>query len=421
MVKLRHDWLLGVPDQRVATRADSIRGWRSLCNVRRRHRWCGGQPCAAVSIGQHHGVMTDNREPFDAASFVDRLQRSTAEHVLVVQRRPSGAELAESLTEAAKLLYEWVENLRLGACAARSINPRQTYAWLPLEGSLASSDRAASQSLVDAYVADRSPTSMQWLETNPTRNPTDWALDYLTRCFHTVVDNLAGIAVLVEKSDHLRAPITLSRSALEAAAMACFITDGTVGHRERLRRTLNLHMAQIKEAANERRGSPDRADYDHQLDELCSFAQHGAGFALGRYKSSDVGPPRISPLHGRHDSATSIIERLLPGIGTSMWRSMSAVAHSRSSQFPIPDEYTLPHELKPWQRVESVAWHAMPSILMVRELGLHLEGYLDWDFQRWPSLWEAMVSHWYIAAGLDDARIRRELGLDPIDGGSLVD
>lgn len=358
--------------------------------------------------------MPDDSEPFDAGEVMRKLQQSTAEQALVVERRPSGDRLAASLTEAARLLYEWTENLRLKACAAQSVDPRQTYAWLPLEGSQAFLDRAANQLLVSAYCEDRDPSSMHWLETNPTRNPTDWALDYLTRCFHTVVDNLAGIAALVETSERLHAPITLSRSVLEAAAMGCFITDVTVDERERLRRILNLHMAQIKEAANERRGTPEQADYHDELEELCGFAR-SVGFTLGRYRLNDVGAPRISPTEGRHDSATSIIERVLPGVGTSMWRSMSAVAHARDSQFPIPDDYALPHELKPWQRVESVAWHATPGILVVRELGLHLERYLGWDFQPWPSLWEAVVSHWYVAAGLDDARIRRELGLVPIE------
>ncbi|KRF34188.1 hypothetical protein ASG94_15805 [Nocardioides sp. Soil805] len=171
-------------------------------------------------------------------------------------------------------------------------------------------------------------------------------------------------------------------------------------------------MAQTKEASNERRGSEEQEECEAELAELVDFAGF-AGFDLNRYKSSDLLPPRIKPPDGRHDSASSIIESVLPGVGITMWRSMSAVAHSRRSHLLIYGEYTLPHEMKPWQRVESVAYHTLPGILVVRELGDRLQRYLGWNYQPWPDLWDAVATQWSVAAGMDDARIRRDLGLSP--------
>jgi hypothetical protein len=356
--------------------------------------------------------MADD-SPFDAEKFMQDLERSTAEHARVVAQRPGGEQLAESLGNAAQMLYDWTELMRLKACETRDVSPTQTYAWLPLHGSTAFQDRTDIASTLASFCESRDLASTHWLETNPTRNPTDWAIGYLERCFHTVADNLAGVAQLVGPSRTLRAPITLARSILEAAATGCFIIDPTVDSSERLRRALNLHMAQTKEASNERRGAVEQDECEIELAELIDFANY-AGLHPAKYKSSDVLPPRIKPLDGRHDSASSIIESVLPGLGITMWRSMSAVAHSRRSQLLIYGEYSLPHKLKPWQRVESAAYHTLPGILVVRQLGDRLQQYLGWNFEPWPELWDAVATQWSVAAGMDDAQIRDRLGLPPI-------
>lgn len=357
-------------------------------------------------------MSEDRDQPFDAADFIAKLQRGVAEQAAVAARRPSGEQLAGSLHEASKHLCAWTEQWRMKACLLKGKDPTQTYEWLPLDDSEAGADKDAAAPLIAAYCASDQLSSHHWLDTNPTRNPASWAIDYLARCFHTVVDNLEGIATLIEGSERLRAPITLSRSVLEAAAMGCFVTSKAVDGRERLRRSLNLHFAQTKESSNERVGADDQGDYETELIELIGFAE-SAGFEVARYRRDGVQPPVIRPPTGSNDSARSIIDAVLPGIGTSMWRSMSAVAHARSSQVLIPDEYALPHEVKPWQRVESVAWHTLPSILVVRELCLHVETYLGWDFEPWSDHWEQVAGQWAVAAGLDDARIRRELGFVP--------
>jgi hypothetical protein len=194
--------------------------------------------------------------------------------------------------------------------------------------------------------------------------------------------------------------------------MGCFITSGAVNAGERLRRSLNLHFAQTKESSNERRDSGETEPYETELVELIGFAEYG-GYKVAKYRRDGIQPPVIRPSDGSNDSARSIVDAVLPGIGTSMWRSMSAVAHARRSQFLIPDGFQLPHQVKPWQRVESVAWHTVPSILVVRELCQHLETYLGWHIGALDELWERVAGHWAVAAGLDDSRIRRELGFEP--------
>lgn len=203
--------------------------------------------------------MPDERsEEFDAADFVARLQRGVAEHAAVAAQRPNGDQLARALSEAAHHLYDWTESSRKRACRASDQDPALTYDWFPLSGSTAHSDSRSAEILVSQFCANRKLVSDHWLETNPTRNPTAWAIDFLVRCFHTVVDSLEGIAALTTDSETLRAPITLSRSVLEASAMGCYITLDGIGERERLRRILNLHFAQTKESSNERSATSER-------------------------------------------------------------------------------------------------------------------------------------------------------------------
>lgn len=348
----------------------------------------------------------------DVAQLLSDLARGKAEQAAVAAQRPTGGELATSLRAATRDLYDWTEDWRRRACLLNRQEPTQTYAWFPLAGSTAAGDRDAAASLIADYCTSREPSSDHWLDTNPTRNPADWATDYLTRCFRTVIDNLAGIATLIEGSETLRAPITLARSVLEAAAIGCFVSSNEVDPRERLRRTLNLHLAQSKESSNERVGTDDQDDYETELAELIDFAK-SVGFEISRYRREGNQPPVIRPRAGSNDSARSIIDAVLPEFGASMWRSMSAVAHARDSQVLIPDDHVLPHEIVPWQRVESIAWHTLPSILVVRMLCISLQDYLGWDFGSWAGIWERLAGQWAASAGLDDARIRRELGLAP--------
>jgi hypothetical protein len=314
-----------------------------------------------------HGEVTDKSDrklPFDPEKFMEDLRQRTLEHRQVVHLRPNASQMASALRDFTDLLYRRLEASReLAAAEAQSSSGW----WLPPAGSIAEADVALHDQLVDDFCSSQAPTQTQWLATNPTRNPTSWAIAFLKRCTQTMTDHLSAMAQLMESQAHIRAPITLARTVLEAGAVGCFVADPEASSDERLRRVLNLHFAQLKEAANEAGVTELRGDYDAQIDELRAFARL-AGFDV-KYKTSGHLPPVIlGEGSTRADSARAMVKRILPGVGVSMWRSLSAVAHSRNSLMVLPDDYAPPHTVQAWQRAETIAWHALPALGVTHEL-----------------------------------------------------
>lgn len=221
------------------------------------------------------------------------------------------------------------------------------------------------------------------------------------------------MSALVSTSAHLRAPITLARTVLEASATACYITDTRVDRAERLRRSLNLRFSALKESANERASDDPQDDEHGEISELIAFAKW-AGYAVARYDPrGHLAPVIFGASRRRADSARVVVDEVLPnGLGHSMYRSMSAIAHSRDSIFVMPDDYTLPDKVKPWRRTQTVAWHTLPSLLVIRELCIRLEGFLGWDMTNAANLIETIAIQWSIGAGLHDKTIRADLELD---------
>jgi hypothetical protein len=136
-------------------------------------------------------LVADEAE-FDARKFLEDLARSGAEHAQVVAARPGAPELADSMKTLAGLLYEFLDAYRVEAAEARGEQPEQTYEWYPLAGSTCEADYDWLQPYVLKFCADQNPVSLQWLDTNPTRNPSAWRVDHLKRCLHTVIDNLSA-------------------------------------------------------------------------------------------------------------------------------------------------------------------------------------------------------------------------------------
>lgn len=336
---------------------------------------------------------------------------STAEHKQVVALRPSAQDVARSLGSSADMLYRAMDLIRRQNLLLYGHDPDETSAWPPRATSAAADDCSAYEGLVQAFVADDSPASSHWLETNSVRNPLLWGTDYLRRALYTVTDCLGGIARLVgHDGHHLRAPIIMARSAFEVAAWGAFLVDPAIDREERLRRTLNLQFAERKEMENAR---PDGDAGSSELDEFVAFAE-SAGFEV-HYKPAKHYPPVIYSEERRGpDSARHVIEQILPSVGRDMWRSLSAVAHGRDAPVLIPDEITAPDQISEWQRVQSIAWHTMPALLTTQELLRHIEDYWGWETREWADALDPLVFAIATAAGLHDAGIRHHLGLDPL-------
>jgi len=349
-------------------------------------------------------------EPFDAKRWLAALQQSTVEHQRVVEQRPKANDLGESLRRFTAPLSDWTDTWRSMAAVRREVDPSQDYALYPLVSAPAQADLVHWEPHVARYCEDSAPSSGHWFETNPIRNPVAWGLDFLARCFNTVFDDFAGIAVLIQTERHVRAPITLARSVLEAAGIACHIIDPMASQTERLRRVLNLHFDELKEACNARGGDDGQSDSSVELAELIAFADQ-LGFNVKYKPERWMAPVILADGRVQPDSVRKVVEEVLPGVGVDMWRSLSAVAHSRESRTVLPDEYAPGHMIKSWQRTESVAWHTLAPMMMVRELCIRIERYLGWEFSEPRKLLDAIVLQWSIGGGLYDKQIRSNLGL----------
>lgn len=279
-------------------------------------------------------------EPFDAAAFVARLQRATAEHARVTARRPTAPQLSEALGQGTDLLGRAVDILRNLAVLHQEQDPNATGIWPPSRGSLASGDLDTYETAIAGFLEAHDARATHWLDTNPYRNPVLWATDHLRRSYYTILDCLAGIAGLLARDDahHLRAPIVLARSAFECAAWGAYITDPQIDSQERLRRILNLHFDEVQESLNA--GGPEEGDDAGRAD-LIAFAEY-CGFTVTLGRRPWTAPVIFAPGRTWPDSARQVIENVLPGSGVSLWRSLSAVAHGRSAPIPIPDEYSPP-------------------------------------------------------------------------------
>lgn len=350
-------------------------------------------------------------EPFDAEDFIRRLIASGAEQQRIVALRPTAQQVSESLGAGADLLYRALSLLRQQHLLLLGQDPQAHSTWPPAASSRAADDCSEYESLVRDFIATHGPEGHHWLETNPLRNPLLWGTDHLRRALYTVTDCLGGIARLVgHDGHHLRAPIVLARTAFEVAAWGAFLIDPEIDRQERLRRTLNLQFAELKEMTN---ANPSRDLERNELDELVAFGEF-AGFDV-RYRPTRHYPPVIHRSGQKDpDSARHVIEQILPRVGRDMWRSLSAVAHGRDAPVLIPDEVAPPDQIVGWQRVQSIAWHTMPALLTTQEVCRHIEAYWGWETKEWADALHPLAVTLATAAGLHDPEIRAHLGLDSI-------
>lgn len=234
--------------------------------------------------------MTDTSgdSEFDVVDLVERLKLAGEERKRVVALRPSAEQLADSSKQYGDPLSQFGEASRQLAAAKLGVDPAQKSSWFPLSGSVAQADRDSIQPSIEQF-CEAGRESYHWLATNPTRNPSDWTLGYVARCFKTVTENVHAVGALTDTGRHLRAPLTLMRSIIEASASACFVMDIAVNERERLRRGLNLHLAQTKEALLESAGLDHSGQYSTELAEVMEFAK-SCDSTFRRYNTAKWNP-----------------------------------------------------------------------------------------------------------------------------------
>jgi len=145
-------------------------------------------------------------------------------------------------------------------------------------------------------------------------------------------DHLLGLADVLNSRNALFAAYTLTRGAVEAAALGCYLTDQDIGGRERVRRTMNYRLDAMCERVWLFRDMPD--DYAEKLAEakqwISDFArsarQHGFDFhdMSGTGRAAHVGPeqPKAMTL------ISLAVNKNMPELGRTYQRLLSATAHS---------------------------------------------------------------------------------------------
>lgn len=352
-----------------------------------------------------------NEPKLDIEAMLEQLHRGKRERELVASKRPTASELADALRQLADLIYNGFELERVNACTAKGLDPRATYSWQPRAESWAEKDAAFVEELLGTFVKDRDLVTLEFAETNPFRSSIVWGIGLLAQAVQTAVDHLHGIADALESGRTIRAPLTMSRTVLEAAATGCFISDATVDSRERLRRTHNLRMEDMKEGANHR-SDDENTDYLAGLEELVRFAST-CGFEVRRPRFSHSAPT-IPPPNGEREAVRFLVERILPGVGLSTYRMLSTVAHCRPNVGDVlPDDYALPHEIDVWRKAEKIAWYVIPALIAVREMTERVAAYLGWDDHEIGRTIYQVLDFISVGAGWKDAQIREFLGLPP--------
>ena len=332
---------------------------------------------------------------FDAAKLMADLQRGVQEMNQVIAKRVAPDSAALTLLNLTSEIYRWTD-------AEGSAHETDTFpTWQPAAGSRATAEAEVHESSIAAYIEGFHPTSSTWWDSNPTRNLIMWSMEVLRRCLLTTLDSLSGAAALLPSPGHSRAPIILSRSALEAGATVSSIVDPQLSSEERSRRLLNLRLAELHESALDE-------DQREEVAEMISFAEY-LGFSVTRPKNRWVAPFVPGPT-GRSDSSAQAIERALPSVGRDLWRDQSAVAHSRATAILLADEFAAPHEIDLGRQAESAALNLLPAVMVLTELLPAISAFTGWapldarlHVQR---CFQAMSS----CAGLNDRAIRQELG-----------
>jgi hypothetical protein len=146
-------------------------------------------------------------------------------------------------------------------------------------------------------------------------------------------DHLLGLADVLNSRNALFAAYTLTRGAVEAAALGCYLTDQDIDGKERVRRTMNYRLDAMCERVWLFRDIPDDfaaerlAEAKQWISDVARSArQHGFDFhdMSGKGRAAHVGPeqPKAMTL------ISLAANKNMPELGRTYQRLLSATAHS---------------------------------------------------------------------------------------------
>jgi hypothetical protein len=359
-------------------------------------------------------VMSDDSAPIDIEKLMRDLQESGRQQRLIEAERPSGEYVGDVLRQSVDLARRVFHASRNVVFLEDGLDPENEWGLRFVAGSIAEEDvNWLRENLTFDVPMDDVGEPINYLS-HPLVDPVRCTLDFVQRFARAAMDHLESLGHLVRDDVGFRAPAVLSRAALEACAVACYLTDEKASSAERMRRLWNLQCEQLTEEAL-RDESGGGVEARAHRDAILSVAE-SVGFKVRRVRPSErFRAPKVMAEDGQaHSSTASMIEALLTAdFGKSMWQGLSDVAHSRSSGLMFIDDMSRERQI-PAMRAESVALHTMPSLLAFAGLGDHLEEYLGWEELSWRDSFDPVLQVWHACSGGADDVIRQRLGLPPV-------
>ena len=146
-------------------------------------------------------------------------------------------------------------------------------------------------------------------------------------------DHLLGLVDILKARNAVFAAYAVTRAAVEAAALGCYLTEPDIGSRERLRRTMNYRLHGFSERAwlfEDLNGEYAAEQFAHNRRRMSDFARsarrHGFTFREinSRGRHACIGQPQPSAMQLVSDT----LARDEPGLGRLYQRLLSATAHS---------------------------------------------------------------------------------------------
>jgi hypothetical protein len=172
------------------------------------------------------------------------------------------------------------------------------------------------------------PFSGDWAE----RPSSDiFATAYLSATSCT--DHLLGLADVMRSRNALFSAYTLTRGAVEAAALGCYLTDPDIDGRERVRRTMNYRLDALCERMwlfKDMQGEYAAEKLEETRQRISDFArsarEHGFDFhdMNGKGRAAHIGPAQPAAMA----LISLAVDKEMPELGRMYQRLLSATAHS---------------------------------------------------------------------------------------------
>ncbi len=187
--------------------------------------------------------------------------------------------------------------------------------------------RSASGSPADTE-AQGEPLAGDWSE-HPSSDV--FAATYLTATSCT--DHLLGLADVLRARNALFATYALTRGAVEAAALGCYLTDQDIDGRERVRRTMNYRLDAMCARVwlfTDMHGDYAAEKLDETKQRITDFArgarQHSFSFhdMKGKGRAAHIGAAQPAAMH----LMSLAVDEDIPELGWTYQRLLSATAHS---------------------------------------------------------------------------------------------